>query len=96
MFQKAYLEFFTSEDTVIALLQVMKRYPSVNFQVISSDASFNCTNLSKLQPNAVTWGVFPGCEVKQPTIVDPISFRYITISPRSLPRDLLSYFCLHK
>lgn len=44
-------------------------------QVINHDASFNCTNIEKLQPVAVTWGVFPGCEIKQPTIVDPISFR---------------------
>ena len=34
VFQKAYLEFFTNEDNVLALLQVMGRYPSVNFQVI--------------------------------------------------------------
>ena len=68
VFQKAYLEFFTNEDNVLALLQVMGRYPSVNFQVINHDASFNCTNIEKLQPNAVTWGVFPACEVKQPTI----------------------------
>lgn len=25
-------------------------------------------------PNAVTWGVFPGKEIIQPTVVDPISF----------------------
>ena len=76
VFQKAYLEFFTSEENVLALLQVMGRYPSVNFQVINHDATFNCTNIEKLQPNAVTWGVFPACEVKQPTIVDNVSFRY--------------------
>ena len=40
----------------------------------SHDASFNCTNVKKLEPVAVTWGVFPGKEIKQPTIVDPISF----------------------
>jgi hypothetical protein len=33
VFQKAYLEFFTNEETVIALLQVLGRYPNVNFQV---------------------------------------------------------------
>jgi len=75
VFQKAYLEFFTCEETVIALLQVLKRYPSVNFHVVNHDGSLNCTNNEKLQPNAVTWGVYPGCEVKQPTIVDPVSFR---------------------
>merc|ERR1719220_1657081 len=56
-------------------LQVLKRYPSVNFHVVNHDGSMNCTNNEKLQPNAVTWGVYPGSEVKQPTIVDPISFR---------------------
>ena len=70
------MEFFTSEDNVLALLQVMGRYPSVNFQAVNHNGTFNCTNIEKLQPNAVTWGVFPGCEVKQPTIVDPVSFRY--------------------
>lgn len=25
--------------------------------------------------NAVTWGVFPGREIVQPTVVDPASFR---------------------
>jgi len=75
VFQKAYLEFFTAEANVAALLQVIKRYPGVNFQVINHDLTFNCTNVEKLRPNAVTWGVFPGAEIKQPTIVDPVSFR---------------------
>uniref|UniRef100_A0A1I7WPC6 SCP domain-containing protein n=1 Tax=Heterorhabditis bacteriophora TaxID=37862 RepID=A0A1I7WPC6_HETBA len=26
-------------------------------------------------PIAVTWGVFPGAEIAQPTVVDPLSFR---------------------
>jgi methylenetetrahydrofolate reductase (NADPH) len=75
VFQKAYLEFFTSEESVVALLQVLRRYPGVDFQIINHDGSFNCTNKEKLGPNAVTWGVFQGCEIKQPTIVDPISFQ---------------------
>ena len=32
------------------------------------------TNADKLSPIAVTWGVFPGKEIIQPTVVDPISF----------------------
>ena len=63
VFQKAYLEFFTNEENVVALLQVIGRYPSVNFHVINHDATFNCTNNVKLEPNAVTWGVFPSAEV---------------------------------
>jgi len=27
------------------------------------------------EPNAVTWGVFPGREIVQPTVVDPVAFR---------------------
>lgn len=29
-----------------------------------------------MQPNAVTWGIFPGREIIQPTVVDPVSFMY--------------------
>jgi len=75
VFQKAYLEFFTAAENVSALLQVMRRYPGVHFQVVNHDRTFNCTNIDRLRPNAVTWGVFPGAEIKQPTIVDPISFQ---------------------
>lgn len=42
---------------------------------LSKNGSINCTNNEKFQPNAVTLGVYPGCEAKQPTIVDPVSFR---------------------
>ena len=33
VFQKAYLEFFTRAENVTALLQVVRRYPGVHFQV---------------------------------------------------------------
>ena len=42
--------------------------------MVNHNRTFNCTNIEKLRPNAVTWGVFPGAEIKQQTIVDPISF----------------------
>lgn len=29
-----------------------------------------------MKPNAVTWGIFPGREIVQPTVVDPVSFIY--------------------
>lgn len=34
----------------------------------------NLANSKSMSPNAVTWGVFPGKEIVQPTVVDPISF----------------------
>lgn len=36
----------------------------------------NITNAPELQPNAVTWGIFPGREIVQPTVVDPVSFMF--------------------
>lgn len=33
------------------------------------------TNCNQDTPVAVTWGVFPGKEIMQPTVVDPISFK---------------------
>lgn len=74
VFQKAYLEFFTSEENVLALLQVLGRWPGVNFQVVNSSGMINYTNIKLRKPIAVTWGVFPGQEIVQPTIVDPIAF----------------------
>lgn len=32
------------------------------------------SNVGQSSVNAVTWGVFPGKEVVQPTVVDPHSF----------------------
>lgn len=33
------------------------------------------TNADVYSSNAVTWGVFPGSEILQPTVVDPIAFQ---------------------
>lgn len=74
VFQKAYLEFFTCESNVLALLQILGRFPGVNFQVVNKSGEVNFTNIKNKKPIAVTWGVFPGREISQPTIVDPIAF----------------------
>ncbi|XP_043931178.1 methylenetetrahydrofolate reductase [Protopterus annectens] len=76
VFQKAYLEFFTSSENVAALLKVLKKYePRVNYHIVNVKGK-NITNIPELQPNAVTWGIFPGREIIQPTVVDPVSFMY--------------------
>ncbi|XP_031469502.1 methylenetetrahydrofolate reductase isoform X1 [Phasianus colchicus] len=74
VFQKAYLEFFTSNEIVTALLKVLKKYElRVNYHIVNVKGQ-NITNAPDLQPNAVTWGIFPGREIIQPTVVDPVSF----------------------
>ena len=33
------------------------------------------TNANVYSSNAVTWGAFPGSEILQPTVVDPVAFQ---------------------
>ncbi|KAM9475824.1 methylenetetrahydrofolate reductase (NADPH) [Clarias gariepinus] len=76
VFQKAYLEFFTSSENANALLKVLKKYePRVNYHIVNVKGK-NITNAPDMKPNAVTWGIFPGREIVQPTVVDPVSFMY--------------------
>lgn len=51
----------------------------------------NLTNAPDMQPNAVTWGIFPGREIVQPTVADPVSFMYWKVK-LSLRVNVLSLF----
>ncbi|CAJ0573129.1 unnamed protein product, partial [Mesorhabditis spiculigera] len=75
-YQKAYLECFISAEHSATLQRIIDAYaPRINYHIINHDASVDLTNSEKTTPIAVTWGVFPGCEIAQPTVVDPITFR---------------------
>jgi len=76
VYQKAYLEFFCSKPALMTLLTVVeRRYPSLTYQAINRDSSEYYLNCANKHVNAVTWGVFPGQEILQPTIVDTDSFK---------------------
>lgn len=75
VYQKAYLEFFASPQFVELLLQVLQGYPHVNYHCVNKQGTEDLTNCDPTQPIAVTWGVFPGKEIIQPTVVDPVSFQ---------------------
>eukprot|EP01089_Gocevia_fonbrunei_P019339 TRINITY_DN6822_c0_g1_i2.p1 TRINITY_DN6822_c0_g1~~TRINITY_DN6822_c0_g1_i2.p1 ORF type:complete len:381 (-),score=95.39 TRINITY_DN6822_c0_g1_i2:4-1146(-) len=71
VYQKAYVEFFTSPENYKELTSNFAKYPSLSW--VSSDVKGDfSTNLKS--PCAVTWGVFPGKEIIQPTVVDPDAF----------------------
>ena len=59
---------------------VNKTDPSVFFRTlciiwaVGLQGSDDITNCDSNSPIAVTWGVFPGMEILQPTVVDPVSF----------------------
>ena len=73
MYQKAYLEFFTSKDKLDKLLDTMTSLENISYQAINRSGDL-ISNLPESSINAVTWGVFPGKEIVQPTIVDTRSF----------------------
>jgi methylenetetrahydrofolate reductase (NADPH) len=73
VYQKAYLEFFALPDLLDALIPHIERDTAINYYVINKGGDLR-TNTTSEGPIAVTWGVFPGKEVIQPTIVEAISF----------------------
>ncbi|KAF9519500.1 hypothetical protein BS47DRAFT_1370712 [Hydnum rufescens UP504] len=73
VYQKAYLEFFVSPPKLAALISRISRDSNVTYYAINNKGDLRTNNNSD-GPNAVTWGVFPGKEIIQPTIVEAVSF----------------------
>lgn len=70
---QAYLEFFVSPELLELLIPHIERDINITYYVINHRGDLR-TNTHSDGPNAVTWGVFPGKEIVQPTIVEAISF----------------------
>ncbi|KAJ3305979.1 hypothetical protein HDV03_000821 [Kappamyces sp. JEL0829] len=73
VFQKCYLEFFLSPAALGILMDEMADYPYVSYLIIDHQGELQ-TNMKPDEPNALTWGVFPGQEIVQATVVDIQSF----------------------
>jgi methylenetetrahydrofolate reductase (NADPH) len=73
VYQKAYLEFFCSSEKLNALVEKCQGFPSITYVGVNKEGSL-ISNVGLADVNAVTWGVFPGKEIIQPTVVDPASF----------------------
>lgn len=74
VYQKAYVEFFTSREKLEQLRQKAVSFPSISFHAINRRGDAYSTQ-DENAVTAVTWGVFPGREIIQPTVVDARSFR---------------------
>jgi len=73
VYQKAYIEFFVSPEKLKHIIEVVrKHFPSLTFHAVNLQGDKSFTNTKGT--NAVTWGVFPGREIVQPTVVDAASF----------------------
>ncbi|XP_004250093.1 methylenetetrahydrofolate reductase (NADH) 2 [Solanum lycopersicum] len=73
VYQKAYLEFFCSQEKLNALVEKCKSFPYLTYMAVNKEGNW-ISNVNQTDINAVTWGVFPAKEIIQPTVVDPASF----------------------
>jgi methylenetetrahydrofolate reductase (NADPH) len=75
VYQKAYVEFFTSPDNFGIMRELIdKSYPNLRYYVINSEGKTNYPPNDSKGVTALTWGVFPDREILQPTIFDPDTF----------------------
>ena len=73
VYQKAYLEMLIHPNLLDQVLARVERRPQLTYYAVSKNGELQ-TNAPSDGPNAVTWGVFPGKEIVQPTIVESVSF----------------------
>ncbi|KAG5915682.1 hypothetical protein E4U42_007933 [Claviceps africana] len=73
VYQKAYLELLVPASIFTEMVKRMESKPTLTYYAVTKDGELH-TNAPSDGPNAVTWGVFPGKEIVQPTIVESVSF----------------------
>ncbi|WRT70575.1 methylenetetrahydrofolate reductase [Kwoniella shivajii] len=75
VFQKAFVEFFVKEEQVKELEEKIERKGNgaISMYAGNKKGDFR-TNTEEDTVNAVTWGVFPGQEIVQSTIIEGESF----------------------
>ncbi|RYP75178.1 hypothetical protein DL770_007465 [Monosporascus sp. CRB-9-2] len=73
VYQKAYLELLVPPELFPEIVSRIHSHPDLTYYAVTRTGALK-TNAPSEGPNAVTWGVFPGKEIVQPTIVESISF----------------------
>jgi len=72
VYQKAYVECFTSPQNLKLLMELCGKRPNLQFYAV--DVAGNTYSNGSKKATALTWGVFPNNEILQPTIFDPSTF----------------------
>lgn len=73
VYQKSYLELLVHPGVFDKMISRIENHPDLTYYAVTKDGELR-SNVTSDGPNAVTWGVFPGKEIVQPTIVESISF----------------------
>ena len=66
VYQKAYLEFFTSSNNLDQVRALVQRNPNLVFYAVNYNGDVVCSGAKGV--TALTWGVFPNKEILQPTV----------------------------
>ncbi|KAK6529018.1 hypothetical protein TWF694_004238 [Orbilia ellipsospora] len=74
VYQKMYIELLVSPDVLSELITRIERTSDLTYYAVNKAGVLHHNAPAGGGPNAVTWGVFPGKEIVQPTIVELISF----------------------
>ncbi|CAO3644302.1 unnamed protein product [Mucor hiemalis] len=74
VYQKAFIEFFVSDTQIEELLSRLGKDESITYYATNKKGDFSTNVFDPEDQNAVTWGVFPGKEITQPTIIEKASF----------------------
>ncbi|KAI8375008.1 methylenetetrahydrofolate reductase-domain-containing protein [Choanephora cucurbitarum] len=74
VYQKAFIEFFVSDTQIKELLSRLSKDSSITYYATNLKGDFATNVIDAEAQDAVTWGVFPGKEIIQPTIIEKASF----------------------
>lgn len=75
VFQKSFVEFFCEESDVTMIEEMIRMKGNDCVHYFAGNFKGDCrSNVPENGRNAVTWGVFPGQEVVQTTIIERESF----------------------
>ncbi|KAJ6172318.1 Methylenetetrahydrofolate reductase 1 [Penicillium chermesinum] len=72
VYQKAYLELFVPSHLIDELISRIEANEDLTYHAVNKNGELR-TN-TRDSPNALTWGIFAGREIIQPTITETISF----------------------
>jgi len=73
IYQKAYCEFFCTKELLDKIIAGIGKNSTFGYMAVNKKGE-KFGNVKDDSVNAVTWGVFPGREIMQPTVVDVKSF----------------------
>lgn len=69
-----FIEFFITSEKLPELLRKLTQDPYITYYAANRKGECKTNVVDRESQNAVTWGVFPGKEIVQTTIIEQVSF----------------------